>query len=91
MLATLREQLRVQRGRNPQPSAGISDAQSVKGADPAGRAIRGCYRPGLMAQRVPLRRRDCGTADVLAGKLPRRSGRGDRCVGMELTRANGPS
>jgi transposase len=32
MLAALREQARVQQGRNPQPSAGIIDSQSVKGA-----------------------------------------------------------
>jgi hypothetical protein len=32
MLTALREQVRVQQGRNPQPSAGIIDSQSVKGA-----------------------------------------------------------
>ena len=32
MLTALREQLRVQPGRIPQPSAGIIDSQSVKGA-----------------------------------------------------------
>src|SRR3954468_5559790 len=32
MLAALREQLRVQHGRDPQPSAGIIDSQAVKGA-----------------------------------------------------------
>ena len=37
MLAALREQARVQQGRNPQPSAGIIDSQSVKGADTVGR------------------------------------------------------
>jgi DDE family transposase len=41
MLAALREQARVQQGRNPQPSAGIIDSQSVKGADTAGRDSRG--------------------------------------------------
>jgi hypothetical protein len=32
MLTVLREQLRVQQGRHPQPSAGMIDSQSVKGA-----------------------------------------------------------
>jgi transposase len=41
MLAALREQLRVQQGRNRQPSAGIIDSQSVKGADTVGRGSRG--------------------------------------------------
>lgn len=41
MLAALREQARVQQGRNPQPSPGIIDSQSVKGADTAGRDSRG--------------------------------------------------
>jgi hypothetical protein len=41
MLAALREQARVQQGRDPQPSAGIIDSQSVKGADTVGRDSRG--------------------------------------------------
>ncbi len=41
MLTTLRQQARVQQGRNPQPSAGIIDSQSVKGADTVGRDSRG--------------------------------------------------
>jgi transposase len=41
MLEALREQLRVEQGRNPQPSAGIIDSQSVKGADTVGRDSRG--------------------------------------------------
>jgi Transposase DDE domain len=41
MLAALREQARVLQGRNPQPSAGIIDSQSVKGADTVGRDSRG--------------------------------------------------
>ena len=41
MLATLRGDLRQQEGRDAQPSAGIIDAQSVKGADTVGRATRG--------------------------------------------------
>ena len=34
-------QLRVQEGRNPEPSAGLIDSQSVKGADTVGRESRG--------------------------------------------------
>ena len=41
ILDALREQLRVQHGRNPQPSAGIIDSQSVKGADTVGKESRG--------------------------------------------------
>ncbi|MGI5175431.1 IS5 family transposase [Dactylosporangium sp. CA-152071] len=41
MLTTLRERARIQQGRNPQPSAGIIDSQSVKGADTVGRGSRG--------------------------------------------------
>jgi transposase len=41
ILDELREQVRVQEGREPQPSAGIIDSQSVKGADTVGRDSRG--------------------------------------------------
>ena len=41
MLTALREQVRVQQGRNPQPSAGIIDSQSVKGAGTVTRDSRG--------------------------------------------------
>jgi transposase len=41
ILPVVREQLRIQEGRNPQPSAGIIDSQSVKGADTVGRDSRG--------------------------------------------------
>jgi hypothetical protein len=41
ILAALREQARAQQGRNPQPSTGIIDSQSVKGADTVGRDSRG--------------------------------------------------
>jgi transposase len=41
ILPVVREQLRVQEGRNPQPSAGLIDSQSVKGADTVGRDSRG--------------------------------------------------
>src|SRR3954447_482752 len=41
MPAALREQLRIQQGRDAQPSAGIIDSQVVKGADTVGRDSRG--------------------------------------------------
>jgi len=41
MLAVLRERLRAEHGRDAQPSAGIIDSQSVKGADTVGRDTRG--------------------------------------------------
>src|SRR5918997_462523 len=41
LLATLRVRARVQDGRNPEPSAGIIDSQSVKGADTVGADSRG--------------------------------------------------
>ncbi|MET8254249.1 IS5 family transposase [Micromonospora sp. NPDC005197] len=41
LLATLRIKARVQQGREPEPSAGIIDSQSVKGADTVGRDSRG--------------------------------------------------
>lgn len=41
ILAAVREQLRVAEGRNPEPSAGLVDSQSVKGADTVGRDSRG--------------------------------------------------
>ncbi|WP_420899364.1 IS5 family transposase [Micromonospora chalcea] len=41
LLTTLRIKARVQQGRQPEPSAGIIDSQSVKGADTVGRDSRG--------------------------------------------------
>ncbi|QGN45622.1 hypothetical protein GKC29_01270 [Micromonospora sp. WMMC415] len=41
LLATLWVTARVQQGRAPQPSAGIIDSQTVKGADTVGRDSRG--------------------------------------------------
>jgi transposase len=41
ILPVVREQLRTVEGRNPEPSAGIIDSQSVKGADTVGRESRG--------------------------------------------------
>jgi hypothetical protein len=35
MLAALREQARVQQGRNPQPSAGIIDSQATRARTPS--------------------------------------------------------
>jgi transposase len=41
ILAVVREQLRLQEGRDPEPSAGLIDSQSVKGADTVGGESRG--------------------------------------------------
>jgi transposase len=41
ILPVVRTQLRVQEGRNPEPSAGLIDSQSVKGADTVGLDTRG--------------------------------------------------
>src|SRR3954466_9781889 len=41
MLDALREQVRLADGRRAEPSAGIIDSQSVKGAEPVSRATRG--------------------------------------------------
>jgi transposase len=41
LLPVVRAQLRVQEGRNPEPSAGLIDSQSIKGADTVGRDSRG--------------------------------------------------
>jgi transposase len=41
ILPVVRTQLRVQEGRNPEPSAGLIDSRSVKGADTVGRDSRG--------------------------------------------------
>ena len=41
ILEELREQIRVAEGRDAQPSAGVIDSQSVKGADTVGRESRG--------------------------------------------------
>src|SRR4029450_13716221 len=40
-LDELREQVRIAEGREPEPTAGIIDSQSVKGADTVGRDSRG--------------------------------------------------
>ncbi|MBF9129271.1 hypothetical protein I0C86_09825 [Plantactinospora sp. S1510] len=41
LLDLLREEVRLAEGRDPQPSAGIIDSQSVKAANPVGRDTRG--------------------------------------------------
>jgi transposase len=41
ILPVVRAQLRVQEGRQPEPSAGLIDSQSVKGADTVSRDTRG--------------------------------------------------
>jgi hypothetical protein len=41
ILNQLREQVRMVEGREPQPTAGIIDSQSVKGADTVGADSRG--------------------------------------------------
>jgi transposase len=41
ILPVVRAQLRVQEGRDPEPSAGLIDSQSVQGADTVGREPRG--------------------------------------------------
>lgn len=41
LLAALRIKARIQQGRAPEPSAGVIDSQSVKGADTVGRDSRG--------------------------------------------------
>ena len=53
MLETLREQLRVQQGRNAQPTAGIIDSRSVKGADTVGRDSRGYHAAKRINGRKP--------------------------------------
>nr|WP_226366993.1 hypothetical protein [Pseudonocardia sp. ICBG162] len=40
ILPIVRRQLRADEGRDPEPSAGIIDSQSVKGADTVGRDMR---------------------------------------------------
>jgi transposase len=53
ILPVVREQLRVQEGRDPEPSAGLIDSQSVKGADTVGANTRG-YDAGNHAGRVVM-------------------------------------
>lgn len=41
IIERLREEIRISKGRDPQPSAGIIDSQSVRGADTVGADTRG--------------------------------------------------
>jgi hypothetical protein len=41
LLPVVRAQLRLQEGRHPEPSAGLINSQSIKGADTVGRDTRG--------------------------------------------------
>jgi transposase len=50
ILPVVRAQLRVAEGRHPEPSAGLIDSQSVKGADTVGSESRG-YEAGKKGQR----------------------------------------
>jgi transposase len=89
MLAALREQLRVQQGRNPQPSAGIIDSQAVKGADTVGRDTRGYDA----AKRINGRKRFIVTdtlgllivVAVMAASVQDRDGAKTTLLGMYLT------
>ena len=53
ILPVVRGQLRVPEGRDPEPSAGLIDSQSVKGADTVGRESRG-YDAGNHAGRAVM-------------------------------------
>ncbi len=88
LLAALRIKARVQAGRGPEPSAGIIDSQSVKGADTVGRDSRG-YDAG----KVVHGRTRCGVTDtggrrvtvaVLAASWPDRDGAKTALLGAYL-------
>ena len=89
MLAALREQVRVQQGRDPQPSAGIIDSQAVKGADTVGRDSRGYDA----AKRINGRKRFIVTdtlgllivVAVMAGSVQDRDGAKTTLLGTFLT------
>ena len=74
ILPVVRTQLRVQEGRNPEPSAGLIDSQSVKGADTVGRQSRG-YDAG---KKINGRRRPSVEATNCFTSLA-------RCVGWPST------
>jgi transposase len=69
ILPIVRAQLRVQEGRNPQPSAGIIDSQSVKGADTVGRDSRG-YAGTAVVRWPACRFRSPRPGGAPAGRLP---------------------
>jgi hypothetical protein len=58
ILDELREQVRVAQGREPEPTAGIIDSQSVKAADTVGADSRG-YDAGNYPGRLVMPGRAC--------------------------------
>jgi len=66
ILPVVRAQLRLQQGRDAEPSAGLIDSQSVKGADTVGRDTRG-YDAGNHAGRVVMPGSSLGVFVVAGG------------------------
>jgi transposase len=56
VLIELREQVRISQGRNPEPSAGIIDSQSVKAADTVAKATRDCDAGKKVGSRQAIHR-----------------------------------
>jgi hypothetical protein len=54
ILPVVSEQGRVQEGRDPEPSAGLFDSQSVRGADTVGRDTRGDATSPAQAWSMPM-------------------------------------
>ena len=54
ILPVVREQGRVQEGRDPEPSAALFDSQSVRGADTVGRDTRGDATSPAQAWSMPM-------------------------------------
>ena len=75
----VRAQLRVQEGRNPEPSAGLIDSQSVKAADTVGQDSRG-YDAGNHAGRAVMPGSPCPVG-VAAAR------RGEAGAGVGITTA----
>ena len=76
LLAAVREQLRVLQGRNPEPSAGLVDSRTVKGADTVGSSWRGCGTGSTpVRRRAALLDHQSGDEEVrLAAGSPRSRG-----------------
>lgn len=68
ILPVVRTRLRLQEGRNAEPSAGLIDSQTVKGADTVGRDTRG-YDAG---KKTNSRKRFIVTDGPVAGTVVRR-------------------